>query len=901
MDSVFTCSESALVVSGGNLSVLNVTINGDPTFNDQSLGIWLTAWDSNNDIPVTIAGTTISNFSSGIMLVSDSLRAMDARVDGVVIKDCDVAMNASLLGTLRLVNVTIERFQEGINISGTGEVLIDNVLLTNGIDGLIIGSCHRVQLENLGMKNLTGRAIYQDSIREAVWYLSREQILEDLRISLVSNVIVTADLTLRWVDLEIRATSYNDVGLDVSNGSRLFSDNSSIRGEPSSPCYIRFRRGTTLVARDSLFAHCGIQHTDPSKEGLLLDGGSHDLVGTTITDCRNGLILKDADVTLVGCAINRSRTGIISTNSEITLLDSHIDASLISMDVAEGKLRAENVSLTAAAWIIGLDTSEAWFQNCTFDTGGALTNMVSSTLQLINVSVVPPWMPGGSVTNSDVNLYDTLHKGIWTLKGSQANIRVHWHLDLSAVQRWDDGPAVGAMVTIYDRLDPETPYDVGTTGDDGALPRKWLLERMVDISQETVHAPFYIVVKTQGARGEVDMPPDAPWEGIVELVDISPPDLDIKSPVPGTFLNATLVSFDGTIEEVGSGLFKLERSLDGGLWEPLDVDMGRWSIQLDAYDGIHNFSVRASNLDGNLVVAETWVIVDTVLPLVSFTDPEPFTPFPHKAVTLRGFIHLGEGTPIVRFHVADASVPVSPNGTFEIQVTLMDEGENGFVVEAWDAAGNHGEATLVLVRDTMSPVVHLDDFPALTRSTKLLVNGTIDDVTRVEVTLDGRYMPITDLGSFTIDVDLHQGMNRMLLKVVDGVGNRVSRELEVVCDYLINGTIVQPIQDAKVRGPYVQVEVATDPNTWVRVVDLTEWTYSHSNGSLALSVELEPGEDQTLTVEFKDDANNTLVREVVITVREPLTESSQEGLPFWLILFVGVLAVVVIILTKRLL
>jgi len=486
------------------------------------------------------------------------------------------------------------------------------------------------------------------------------------------------------------------------------------------------------------------------------------------------------------------------------------------------------------------------------------------------------------------------------LIGPLANVRVYWHLDLTAVGRWDQHPAKGANVTIHDGLDPDAPFLQGTTSDDGRLSRKWLLEKTVDPFQETVHTPFHVVIKNPGVIGEVDLPGNTSWEVIVELIDISPPDLVIRTPVPGTIFNVTFVSFSGTIEEIGSGLFEMEASLDGGLWEPLGVALDHWTIQFEIYDGTHDFSVRASDLDGNQVIADTWVTIDTVRPLVSFTQPEPSTPFSHEAVTLKGFILLGEGTPIVNCFVDDLAIPISPNGTFEILVTLMEEGENLLVVEAWDSAGNRGEAHIVLVRDTSAPVVHLEDVPGLTRSTILWVNGTIDDVTRVDVTLDGMYVPVTEDGDFTLNVSLDPGRNRMVLEVVDAVGNHVRRELDVVCDNLINGTIVQPIQGATVKGSLVTIEVTTDPRTWVRVVDRTDWTLSNLNGSLMLFVELEPGANHTLTVEFRDEANNLLVKAVVISVRKPKVEGSQGGLPLWSILLIVLLVLIVMILIFRL-
>ena len=140
----------------------------------------------------------------------------------------------------------------------------------------------------------------------------------------------------------------------------------------------------------------------------------------------------------------------------------------------------------------------------------------------------------------------------------------------------------------------------------------------------------------------------------------------------------------------------------------------------------------------------------------------------------------------------------------------------------------------------------------------------------------------------------------MLLEVVDAVGNRVSRDLEIFCDYLINGTIVQPIQGATVKGGFVTVEVTTDPRTWVRVVDRTDWTLSNQSGSLVLFVELEPGANQTLTIEFRDEADNLLVKAVDISVRKPMTEGSPGIFSLWSILLIVLLVLIVTILVFRL-
>jgi hypothetical protein len=882
-ESIFVCSECALNVTGGSLIIENVTMHRNPITPYFSEGISLASWDRTDGIPVAIANTSVSGFRQAVRLLSDSFRAIEARVEGLTIVDSDIALSSTLLGSLTLTNVSIEDFRHGILVSRCGDVRLDHVRMVNGTDGLLVNLTQRVHMMDLSILNVTGRAIDQEYVQEALWFLDEPTILEDLCIAVVANMTVTEDLTLRNVSIEVRETSYYDGGFVVKDGARLELFDSTIQGQASRPFYMRVMGDATLLAWNSAIVHCGVLHNDPSRTGLSLEGGFHELVETGIEDGMNGLVLLDANITLTGCHVNGNHTGITSTNSDLTLKDCAVHATLVAIRMDGGLLQAEDARVSADGWVLELDVSRAWLGNSTLGTPGVLTRLDGSTLELVNATIEPLGAQGGTLTDSEVDLYDTHHEGKWTFQGGIGSVRTYWHIDLVAVYRWDQSPAVGATVTVFDALTPQVPHITGTCGDDGRMPRKWMLERFLEVDQEIFHSPFVIVVESDGVVGRVEVPGNESWNDVVILVDVSPPSTIIVSPTPGAVINVTTVQVDGTIVEVGSGLLEVKMLLDDGFWEPLEVVSGRWSVQLDAYDGSHNLTVRASDMDGNQVSTETWFLIDTVPPLVSFTDPEPYTPLPHKTVTLKGFVVLGEGSGITGFEVDGSEVTLSPNGTFEMVVTLLEEGENVFIAEAWDEAGNRGEAKLVLVRDTGPPVVVLEDHPSLTNSTRFLVNGTVVDVSAVDVSLDGRYVPVGVGGVFTVEVELHLGVNRMLLVAEDAVGKRVTVKVEVVCDYLINGSIISPIDGAIVKGPYVHVELSTDPSTWVRIVGLTDWTYTGQNGSIALYVELEPGPDQNLTVEFRDEALNLIMRQVTVTVVEPRGEGSWDGTLSWVL------------------
>ena len=147
-------------------------------------------------------------------------------------------------------------------------------------------------------------------------------------------------------------------------------------------------------------------------------------------------------------------------------------------------------------------------------------------------------------------------------------------------------------------------------------------------------------------------------------------------------------------------------------------------------------------------------------------------------------------------------------------------------------------------------------------------------------------------GTFEFNVSLVVGRNVLVFEAVDALGNEASSVHLVDLDNLINGTVLHPVegQEVEVRG--VLVRVSTDPDTWVRVRDRTEWTHT-LNGSLDLWVELEPSNGTLLVVEFRDRANNTLEQVVSIIPVKP--QEAADGPQWWpLAVVVAVGAIIVL-------
>lgn len=226
-----------------------------------------------------------------------------------------------------------------------------------------------------------------------------------------------------------------------------------------------------------------------------------------------------------------------------------------------------------------------------------------------------------------------------------------------------------------------------------------------------------------------------------------------------------------------------------------------------------------------------------------------------------------EGTAIVQFSLDGIDVELEIDGAFHVELALSEEGETTFIAEAHDLAGNIGSAMITIVKDTTPPVLVVDDIPLYSREWEITVTGRVGDQIETQLTINGMLIGYLINDTFQVNVSLVMGKNTLLVEAVDALGNRAWSEYLVVLDSLINGTIVWPRDGEVVREPDLHVLVNTDPGTWVRLVDDTDWTFT-GNGTLDLQVELVPGTETVIIVEFRDIANNTLEDMVTVTYIE---------------------------------
>ena len=812
-----------------------------------------------------------------------------------------------------------ESCHKSITVSNLVYLSVDNVTIANGTDGISIDSSDQVRLGHLEMRNLTGIALRETDTLESFWTVTENQVLDGLRIIIGGEILVNGTLHLVDTDMTFKVRWLGIDGVNVFEGGSLLLQSSSLSSVDNIPFIFTVTDGGTLTVVDSTIVDCGGLIFDNSQSGPYLEGEGHRLEGLTSVDCYNGLVLVNATVEMVDCVIRGNAIGIESIGSNVTVTDSAVfgrdmgisaDGSVLIMDRCTvnsssialfarlSVLSLTNSTVQASSMSIQAESAVLEFFGSTIATEDELVRLYRSELTTRSCVISPNEATGGQLITSQVRMYDTSHYGPWSPRGDESRVEQYWYHQIKVLNRWDGAEVEGVWVDIYD-LSLEDPYVArAQTSIDGLTDAMWLLEREVDSAREVIHGPYWFQVTGDAIYGEIEAPGRERWVGTIQLIDILPPDLTILEPGNRTFHNVTGLDVSGTIYDDGSGIDRVEMSIDGEPWTLVATEEGMWNVSIQVLEGIHFVSFRAIDMDGCQTLVEIVPTVDTVLPLVVITQPWNGTIFRWASVQVTGFVVIDNGTPIKECRIAGMVVTLNETGHFSIDIQMPTQGTNAIMVVATDDAGNRGETVLVLGMDWTPPELLVDDLPDTTREQELTVSGSVLDPLVVSVYINGDLVTMVRNGNFETTIFLSLGLNELTIEAVDAVGNNISVLRTVVLDTMVSGMVTFPVNGAAIEKTYVMVSIETDPFTWVRVRNRTEWILAPGNGSMGIWVTLVEGENQ-LIVDFRDEANNTHMVgvDVIVTLKEP--EGAGVSLLLWIGLAIIAGVAIVLILNNK--
>ena len=206
------------------------------------------------------------------------------------------------------------------------------------------------------------------------------------------------------------------------------------------------------------------------------------------------------------------------------------------------------------------------------------------------------------------------------------------------------------------------------------------------------------------------------------LKDTVTPLVGISTPSSINGSNESSYSLSGTCESGGGSVSVTLGSLaittltcsTGGQWSVSNIDtstLGEGNITLD---------VTQSDVAGNEGEASANILKDTVTPLVGISTPSSINGSNESSYSLSGICESGGGSVSVTLgSLATSTIACSSNGQWSvshIDASTLGEGSITLDVTQSDVAGNEGEASANILKDTITPLVGI--------STPSSINGS---------------------------------------------------------------------------------------------------------------------------------------------------------------------------------
>ena len=227
---------------------------------------------------------------------------------------------------------------------------------------------------------------------------------------------------------------------------------------------------------------------------------------------------------------------------------------------------------------------------------------------------------------------------------------------------------------------------------------------------------------TVAAHNPIGNGPNSTAAVIKPMVGPSGLNLDIISPLAGSYHQESSVLLEWTVSDLSSSVVRTEVSQDGTNWSTVT---GTNQLMDRLADGNDFLLVRATDAANNVVTRIVRIVVDTAPPALIITAPLPSA-------------YIGSHTVTVTWSVIEqvsglAKVEMSTDGTNWVEQTgntgtlTVPDGPNEVWVRATDNAGNDVIVAVPFIVDTVAPTVlaHAPDGSA--ESTLVIVNVTFDE------------------------------------------------------------------------------------------------------------------------------------------------------------------------------
>ncbi len=642
------------------------------------------------------------------------------------------AADIDLYGDWVISGGIVQETGKTIDVRGNVVIQSGGVLKLTGcilsINASVNGQ-YSLEVQSGGRLEAYGTTIEGNDAYVNIWFRD-DAVLEGSRVEHVNGAqsgggargIMVAGHTVTMTDTVISDCRYHGIYAQAD----LNLDNVTIEDVDQSNVYMSNWGGSagdfTVSVRDSTFHGSSAggwygscihysrwgsgSDMDLTVIGSTFDGGARGvyLSGATGSD----VVVDDCDFLDMDEAISMSSQ---TSGGDFTISNNRVNAhdladsaglTLIITDAITPTLVGNHVEHVHTAYsIIGpwTGSASADIGNLTVDncTRGMVVDR-SLAVRLHNSSFTH--MAGGlecfMVDNgATIAIRDTDHPwGSGTVSSGNSWIRAYTDISVLGA-KWRDGNPIGAGELVLENV---TQFEVARINLSDPHPIEMVGWEVTSSSSRTslyLYPAMYM--DGHGFRGDrIDLRTYRP--AVLELVDDYTPSLTVGAPDEGEGFNTTTVVCSGSIDELGSGLDMIERSLDGEAFIPLTTWTGdSWNLALTSLtEGEHTLALRPRDKVGNVGQEVTVGFqVDTVAPTVEL---DPYDELVNTTVMQL----TGTTEPGSVMKVGGVPTALGPDGSFTHNLTLI-EGENHFPITVVDKAGNSASALVTVTCDITLP------------------------------------------------------------------------------------------------------------------------------------------------------------------------------------------------------
>ncbi len=300
------------------------------------------------------------------------------------------------------------------------------------------------------------------------------------------------------------------------------------------------------------------------------------------------------------------------------------------------------------------------------------------------------------------------------------------------------------------------------------------------------------------------------------IYDSIQPTITISSPSNNTLLNTSTVAVSGTASDSGSGLQKVEVSVDSGTFAAATVTGTSWTFTASALpDGPHTITAKATDNAGNPAETSISITVDTALPSIAITSPSNNAFLNTSIVTVSGTASkTGSGLQKVEVSVDGGSFSIATGTTsWSFATSALSDGPHTITAKATDNAGNTKEASISISVDASPPAINITS-PAdghVFIASPVTIIGTASDnigLSKVKVKVGtGDWQPASGTNSWNATVTLSEGSNTIYAQATDTSGNIQQTSITVT---VVSAPSIDNVRALTISNSSIKVVWATN-------------------------------------------------------------------------------------------